>query len=477
MSELPKGWKLSPISELADVQAGIGFPKRFQGVTSAKYPVYKVGDLSRAYLNDKALVEKAENYVSEEVAAELKGKIFKEGAILFAKIGEALRLNRRVKVVREGLADNNVMAVVPKDCVDNNYLFRFLQYYDIASLSRSTTVPSIRKGDVENVPVPHPDLDEQKRIADKLDSVFAKVEAAQARLDKIPTILKRFRQSVLAAAISGELTKEWRERQSNLISPLALVEDKRNRLLADGTIKPSKQNSAEPIENENTSVHYSWKYSRLISICSLITDGKHGNCKDESNSGYYFLSAKDIKGGELIYENSRQINKYEFQEVHNRTNLEPLDICIVNTGATVGKLALAPFSAKTQKTTFQKSVAVVKVIKPFIVPQYVAIVFEEANKRLLKSSTGTAVNNLLLSTMKQLIIPIPSTEEQLRIVSKVDELSEQAKAVEKQYYDAKARLDKLTQSLLAKAFKGELLSSSVESEVTEIENSVEAIHA
>ncbi len=211
MSELPKGWKLSPISELADVQAGVGFPKKFQGVTSAKYPVYKVGDLSRAYLNDKALVDKAENYVSEEVAAELKGKIFKEGAILFAKIGEALRLNRRVKVVREGLADNNVMAVIPKDCVDDNYLFRFLQYYDVASLSRSTTVPSIRKGDVENVSVPHPELNEQKRIADKLDSVLAKVEAAQARLDKIPAILKRFRQSVLAAATSGELTKEWRE--------------------------------------------------------------------------------------------------------------------------------------------------------------------------------------------------------------------------------------------------------------------------
>ncbi|TOM78925.1 restriction endonuclease subunit S, partial [Vibrio parahaemolyticus] len=66
-----------------------------------------------------------------------------------------------------------------------------------------------RKSDVEEITIPLPPLNEQIRIANKLDSILAKVDKAQARLDKIPAILKRFRQSVLAAATSGELTKEW----------------------------------------------------------------------------------------------------------------------------------------------------------------------------------------------------------------------------------------------------------------------------
>jgi type I restriction enzyme S subunit len=51
---------------------------------------------------------------------------------------------------------------------------------------------------------------EQKRIADKLDALLARVDACRERLDRVPTILKRFRQSVLAAATTGELTREWR---------------------------------------------------------------------------------------------------------------------------------------------------------------------------------------------------------------------------------------------------------------------------
>ncbi|MFQ5709849.1 MAG: restriction endonuclease subunit S, partial [bacterium] len=55
-------------------------------------------------------------------------------------------------------------------------------------------------------------FNEQRRIVEKLDKLLAKVESAKARLERVPAILKRFRQAVLAAAVSGELTKDWRER-------------------------------------------------------------------------------------------------------------------------------------------------------------------------------------------------------------------------------------------------------------------------
>ncbi len=67
------------------------------------------------------------------------------------------------------------------------------------------------KADVRRLRVPLAPLNEQKRIADKLDAVLARVDACRERLDRVPAILKRFRQAVLAAATSGKLTEEWRE--------------------------------------------------------------------------------------------------------------------------------------------------------------------------------------------------------------------------------------------------------------------------
>ncbi|WP_426991832.1 restriction endonuclease subunit S [Methylomonas sp. CM2] len=153
MSELPAGWTTCPIKEIATIQSGIGFPEKYQGINDEKYPVYKVGDISRAYLNANGLLALAANYVSDEIATELKGRTFPIGSTVFAKIGEALKLNRRAYVIKEGLADNNVMGVIPDLSESNKYIYRFLQNFNIAALSRSTTVPSIRKSDLEEIEV------------------------------------------------------------------------------------------------------------------------------------------------------------------------------------------------------------------------------------------------------------------------------------------------------------------------------------
>lgn len=98
---------------------------------------------------------------------------------------------------------------------------------------------------------------------------------------------------------------------------------------------------------------------KLGDVCSQITDGKHGDCFNEINSGYYFISSKDVFDGSIHYENARQITKSDFFETHKRTRLEYGDILITNSG-TIGRMALVKQDIKTETTTFQKSVAVVK---------------------------------------------------------------------------------------------------------------------
>src|SRR5690606_37100237 len=82
---------------------------------------------------------------------------------------------------------------------------------DVAeSMGTGTTFKEISGANAKKLPFILPPLTEQKVIADKLDTLLAQVENTKARLERIPQILKRFRQSVLAAAVSGRLTEEWR---------------------------------------------------------------------------------------------------------------------------------------------------------------------------------------------------------------------------------------------------------------------------
>ena len=123
-------WIHTQLGNLVEVKSGIGFPKELQGKAKGSYPVYKVGDISKAFLMNNAFVDKAENYVSNEEVKILKGSIFREGSTVFAKIGEAVKLNRRGYISQPGLADNNVMAVIPLDNSLDRFIYFFLNTVD-----------------------------------------------------------------------------------------------------------------------------------------------------------------------------------------------------------------------------------------------------------------------------------------------------------------------------------------------------------
>jgi len=164
----------------------------------------------------------------------------------------------------------------------------------------------------------------------------------------------------------------------------------------------------------------------LESVCHLITDGKHGDCKNEEGSGYYFLSAKDVRNGELQYEDARQITKDDFIQTHKRTQLEPLDILISNSG-TIGRMAIAKDSELTRRTTFQKSVAILKPIKQRVYPRWLFYYLQSVKDDLINTAGGTAQVNLLLRDLRAFKIKIPpfSTQRKIAaILSAYDDLIE-----------------------------------------------------
>ncbi len=185
--------------------------------------------------------------------------------------------------------------------------------------------------------------------------------------------------------------------------------------------------------------------SKLKDITLNITDGKHGDCKNHEGSGYYFISCKDVADETIHYENARQIAKEDFLDADRRTNLAANDILITNSG-TIGRMALVKDIPETRRTTFQKSVAIVRADNSQVAPTYLYYLLKSKVHDFINSSNGSAQKNLLLSTMRDFDISYEeSFEAQHRIatiLSRYDSLIENYQKQIKLLEEAAQRLYK-----------------------------------
>jgi len=154
----------------------------------------------------------------------------------------------------------------------------------------------------------------------------------------------------------------------------------------------------------------------LQDICLQITDGKHGDCQNEEGSGYYFISCKDVKDGLVDYSGARQITEEDYLETHRRTRLEPDDILITNSG-TIGRIALVPRAPETGRTTFQKSVAILKPRQENVIPRWLYYCLVARKVELIAWAGGTAQKNLLLRDLRAFEVATPSRPTQRKIAA------------------------------------------------------------
>ncbi|MCF8305485.1 MAG: restriction endonuclease subunit S [Ignavibacteriales bacterium] len=305
---------------------------------------------------------------------------------------------------------NKLFALVPNKNVDSKFLFYYYfnsSFQKYFSTEMAGIIGGVSMNKFKDIEIPLPPLPEQQRIVSILDEAFAALAKAKANAEQNLQNAKELFESYL-----------------------------------QGVFEKKGEN---------------WEEKTLGEVCSLITDGKHGDCENEENSGYYFLSAKDVRNGTLLFENARQITKSGFEETHKRTNLKPGDICMVNTGATIGRISFAPEDPRTYKATFQKSVAVIKTIPTLIDNNFCCYILQSDLKKLVKVSSGTAVPNLLLGDLKRHKINLPKSKtEQQTIVRQLDALRAETQKLEAVYQKKIDDLEELKKTILQKAFAGEL---------------------
>ena len=160
------------------------------------------------------------------------------------------------------------------------------------------------------------------------------------------------------------------------------------------------------------------KYMKLKDITLSIFDGKHGDCKDKKGSGLYFISVKDLREHDIDYSSAREIDEIDFEQNYKRTNLEEGDTIYANTGDTIGKSVFVKDNPLVLKTSFQKSVAIVKPDTSVVEPRYLYYLLKSETPRLRKAATGSGQKNLLLSTMRDFDVSIFERDVQKK-VSKV----------------------------------------------------------
>ena len=181
----------------------------------------------------------------------------------------------------------------------------------------------------------------------------------------------------------------------------------------------------------------------LKELCSKITDGKHGGCAQEEGTDRYFVGAREIFDDEVHYETAPQINIEEFEKDYKRCNVEIGDFLIVNTGATIGKSAIAS-DIRTEHTLLQKSVALLKVKREVLNPVFLKWCYRVNTKMYLVES-ASAQPNLLLSKINSTVIYVPDINLQKQFADFVEQVDKSKVAVQKSLEETQKLFDSLMQ--------------------------------
>ncbi|GAB2189798.1 hypothetical protein MAH1_14060 [Sessilibacter sp. MAH1] len=197
---IPEGWKLEELSELCHFRAGGTFKLEYQGRDEGEIPFIKVRDMNSP--GNKIYIIEADNWVTEDECSSFRGKAFAAGAIVFAKIGEALKKNRVRLISQNTLIDNNMMGAIPnKDKANSFYLYMKLKSLDFGSISGGAAVPflSAKALGKEKVIVP------SKLILDEFGEVTEAIYSQIENLQRQIVYLQKARNLLLPKLIGGEI--------------------------------------------------------------------------------------------------------------------------------------------------------------------------------------------------------------------------------------------------------------------------------
>ncbi len=451
MSELPKDWLTTHLDNVAIVQGGYAFKsKDFQ---STGTPVLRISNI--AGLNDG--LDNSCARINPTKLAGLERFQLSKGDIVVAMSGattgkygvfnlnETVFLNQRVGRINTKNAAT----------LDQRYLFHYfgLLQKRILDAAYGAAQPNISPKEIAEFEIPLPPLPEQRRIVARIEELFSHLDAGVSALRHAKAQLQRYRQSVLAAAVTGQLTQAWREQHPDTESGEELLK----RILKDRREQWSgrgKYKEAPPLDvRDLPEVPGSWLWATTAQIFTEIKDGTHDTPKYHA-SGIPFITQKHIKPQGLVFDDYKFISQADHDHFYTRSNPEEGDILISMIGVNRGQSCVVP-------STEVFSIKNVGLFKPHRVLTNVkflqaSISSLPSQKRLLKRSKGGAQPFVGLNELRTWALPLPPLDEQHQIVAEVEARTTAIDHLEAELDRQITRSNRLRQSTLASAFRGAL---------------------
>ncbi|MFM5471282.1 restriction endonuclease subunit S [Aeromonas veronii] len=347
-------------------------------------------------------------------------KVINKGDVLVSLTRPNLNAVALVPDQLNGQIASTGFEVIKPIGVDSRYIFNITRsHHFIDSISgavQGALYPAAKSSDVQNYKIPLSSAAEQKEIADRLDILLAQVEATQARLARIPDIIKQFRQSVLAAAVSGKLTEEWRELNNRIEQ---------------------------------------WKPIELKEAAEIIDPHPSHRTPKAVDGGVPYIGIGDLRlDGSIDFENARKVSFDVLKEHNERYTLKAGDFIFGKIG-TLGKATILPIGIDY---TLSANVILIQPIEHIATPEYLQFFLSSPSTldEIAKQANSTSQAAFGIKKMRTFQCKLPNKEEQNEIVRRVEQLFAYADSIEQQAKAAKERVDNLTQAILAKAFRGEL---------------------
>jgi type I restriction enzyme S subunit len=464
-SDLPEGWSDTTLDQILESLESGSRPKG--GVRGISEGVPSIGG---EHLNEIGGFRfDAVKYVPRKFFERMGRGHIKKGDILIVKDGAT---TGKVALVRDdfpyvtAVVNEHVFVCRLLDGLYPPFFFYFLFSKEgqdrILENFRGSAQGGINQSFAPGTAIPLAPQSEQKRIAAKVEELLTQVNALRARLAKVPRILKRFRQAVLAAACSGRLTEDWRSMNPATDTIATTIDAIRRRREFDATSVAQKgkirQIYEKSEENDSSELPESWGFVCLNKLCSSFDYGT--SAKSQRSGKVPVLRMGNIQSGkidwtDLAYTSDREeIRQYSLQPntvLFNRTNSPEL----------VGKTAIYTGERPAIFAGYLIRISHL----PELDPRYLNFCLNTNYARQFCSQVktdGVSQSNINAQKLGMFEVPFCPLVEQHEIVRRVEALFNLADTIEKRVEAATKRAEKLTQAILAKAFRGELVPTEAE---------------
>ena len=309
------------------------------------------------------------------------------------------------------------------------YLFNFLKSTGQIK-GKGIAIQGLSSGALHNLVVPLPPLNEQYRIVEKIHEIIPVWEQYATASTKLNTLNTSFpemmKKSILQEAVQGKLVpQDPNDEPASLL--LKKIAEEKKRLIKEGKIKKQKPLPEITEDEIPFDIPESWEWVRLGDIVSILGDGIHGTPKYDDFGEFFFVNGNNLSNGKIVIKaNTKRVNKSEFEKY--KKALDDSSI-LVSINGTIGNVAFY----NNEPVMLGKSACYFNLIerklKPYV---FWLIKTDYFMKYAFAKATGTTIKNVSLQAMNNFLVPLPSIEEQERIVARVEELIPYAEGLMRQ---------------------------------------------